>query len=65
MNNLTVILTPTPQAVEELNKKFALLCESGVWDIRGGSAVLHFDKFGTLVRIERHDALFDTRAKSI
>lgn len=38
--------------------KIVKLIDSGVFDIRNGSSVLHFDRNGSINRIERHDNLF-------
>ena len=40
---------------------FSLLVENGVFDIRNGSAVLHFDKKGELLAINRADILYSKR----
>lgn len=67
MENVTLILT-TPEALmfkefQQFHQTFALLCSKGVFDIKGGSATLHFDNNGFIQRIERHDNLFDVRQK--
>lgn len=64
---VTVLLT-TPEALmfkefQQFHKTFALLCEKGVFDIKGGNAVIHFDANGFIQKIERHDSLFDARVK--
>lgn len=64
---VTIFLT-TPEALlfkqyQEFHATFQLLCEKGVFDIKGGSAVIHFDTNGHIARIERHDSLYDIRMK--
>lgn len=68
-SNVTVFLT-TPEALmfkdfQAFHATFALLCKSGVFDIKSGSATLHFDALGQIQKIERHDSLFDGRVKSV
>ena len=69
MENVTLILT-TPEALlfkdfQQFHQTFALLCEKGVFDIKSGSAVIHFDNLGKIQKIERHDNLFDNRVKVV
>lgn len=40
---------------------FSLMVESGVFDIKNGSAALHFDKNGELLAINRADILYSKR----
>lgn len=40
---------------------FSLLVENGVFDIKNGSAALHFDKNGELLAINRADILYSRR----
>lgn len=40
---------------------FSLLVESGVFEIKNGSAALHFDKNGELLAINRADILYSKR----
>lgn len=40
---------------------FTLMVESGVFDIKNGSAALHFDKNGELLAINRADILYSKR----
>jgi len=48
---------------QQFHKTFELLCKSGTFDIKSGSATIHFDKEGSIQKIERHDSLFDSRIK--
>lgn len=69
MNEVTVFLT-TPEAqmfkdFQEFHDTFALLVKRGVFDIKGGSAVIHFDHLGKIQKIERHDSLYDSRIKGL
>jgi len=64
---ITIFLT-TPEAelfksYQQFHATFALLVKQGVFDIKAGSAVLHFDSNGFIQKIERHDNLFDARQK--
>jgi len=38
---------------------FNRITMSRVFDIRGGSAVIHFDHDGNIMRIDRNDRIFD------
>ena len=40
---------------------FSLMVDSGVFDIKNGSATLHFDKKGELLAINRADILYSRR----
>lgn len=42
-------------------EQFSLLVDNGVFNIRNGSAVLHFDKKGDLLAINRADVLYSKR----
>ena len=69
MNEVTVFLT-TPEAemfkdFQQFHDTFALLVKRGVFDVKGGSVVIHFDHLGMIQKIERHDSLFDTRVKKL
>ena len=60
----------TPEAMlfrdfQQFHKTFALLTTKGVFDIKGGSAVIHFDIEGNIAKIERHDNLYDIRVKNL
>ena len=66
-DQITILLT-TPEAIlfrdfQQFHQTFALLCTKGVFDMRNGSVTLHFDQNGTIQKIDRHDSLFDARAK--
>lgn len=61
--NLTVVqLTPLDaQAFVEYRRHqdlFMKLLNSGVFDIHGGSAELHFDADGALRKIDKHETVF-------
>ncbi len=67
MDNIIITLT-TPEAIQfrnfqQFHDTFALLCKSGVFDMKNGSATIHFDQFGTIQKIERKDSLYDARIK--
>ena len=53
------------KSFNQFHKSFQLLCERGVFDIKSGSATIHFDSNGFIQKIERHDNLFDARLKHI
>ncbi len=64
---VTIFLT-TPEAelfknYQQFHQTFALLCKSGVFDIKSANVTLHFDSLGNIAKIERHDTLFDSRVK--
>lgn len=65
---VTIFLTPQDtelfKSFQQFHTTFALLCSKGVFDIKNGSATLHFDNNGFIQKIERHDNLFDSRVKS-
>lgn len=66
---ITIFLT-TPEAemfksFQQFHKTFELLCQTGVFDIKSGSATIHFDKDGVIKKIERNDSLFDSRVQSV
>jgi hypothetical protein len=68
MNDEIQIFLTTPEAImfrdfQQFHKTFALMCKSGVFDIKGGSATIHFDSEGEIKKIERNDSLFDARVK--
>ncbi len=67
-DEVTIILT-TPDAelfksFNQFHATFALLCKSGVFDVKNGSVTMHFDSLGNIAKIERHDSLFDKRLES-
>lgn len=49
---------------QRLHKNIELLTNSKMFDIRNGSAVIHFDNDGNIGKIERFDTLFDIRRKA-
>ena len=62
---ITIFLTP-PEAVlfkdfQQYHQTFTLLCQKGVFGIKGGSATIHFDEYGNIGDIERHDKLYSAR----
>ena len=70
MNDQVTIFLTTPEAqmwasFQQFHKTFALLCEKGVFDIKGGSATIHFDPSGFIQKIERHDNLYDRRIEKL
>lgn len=46
---------------QEHYEPFTIMLESGVFDIRNGSAILHFDNHGTLQAVNRADILYSRR----
>lgn len=65
MDEVTLILT-TPEAImfrdfQQFHSTFELLCSKGIFDIKNGSATIHFDHNGQIQKIERKDNLFDSR----
>ena len=46
---------------QEYYQEFTLLVEAGVFKIRNGSAVIHFDKRGEVKAINRSDILYSAR----
>lgn len=67
MNEVTIFITEQEaiqfRTFQQNYSKFMLLVNSGVFDIKNGSAVLHFDNSGTIQKIDRHDPLFDAKFK--
>jgi len=65
----TIFLTPL-QATQFLefqknHAMFIFLLQNKVFDIRNGSATIHFDNNGVIGKIERNDSLFDIRTKTV
>lgn len=46
---------------QQYYEQFVLMVSKGVFDIRDGSVEVHFDHFGAIQKIDRHDPLFDAR----
>lgn len=70
MNDQITIYLTTPEAIafrsyQQFHETFALLVKSGVFDIKNGSATIHFDAQGIIQKIERKDSMFDARIKVI
>lgn len=68
MDEITIFISPQ-EAMQFRNFQkhhdlFLLLVNKGVFDIRNGSAVLHFDNNGIIQKIDRHDPLFDSKFDS-
>lgn len=66
MEQLIKIELTTVEAIQfrdwqQFHSTFALLAKSGVFDIKNGSAVLHFDPDGNIKKIERADTLYNER----
>lgn len=64
--NETIIYLTTPEAVmfrdfQQFHETFALLCKKGVFDIRNGSATIHFGPNGEISNITRNDVLYNAR----
>lgn len=56
-----ILLTPDEATRKELERQERIvraLVGSGVFGIKGGSAVLHFDGEGELRRVDRNDTLY-------
>ncbi len=67
-DEITVFLT-TPEAIlfreyQQFHETFQLLCQRGVFDMKNGNVIIHFDSQGNIAKIERHDSLYDIRAKT-
>ncbi len=66
---ITIFLTPPDaelfKSYQEFHQTFALLCKSGVFDIKSGSATIHFDNLGVIQKVERHDVILDKRVKTM
>lgn len=50
---------------QQYYEPFTVLLDSGVFNIRNGSAILHFDNEGTLQAINRADVLYSRRHTSL
>lgn len=46
---------------QQHRETFTTLLESGVFEVRGGSVVLHFDRHGILQNIGRADTLYSRK----
>lgn len=46
---------------QKFHETFALLVSKGVFDIKSGSATIHFDSQGEIALIERNDRLYNRR----
>lgn len=69
MNDQITIFLTTPEALlfkeyQRFHATFQLLCEKGVFDVKSGKVIMHFDENGVIQKIERNDNLFDARIKS-
>lgn len=69
MDNEIKIFLTTPEAImfkdfQQFHQTFALLCSSGVFDVRNGSVTIHFDNESNIKKIERNDSLYDSRIKT-
>jgi hypothetical protein len=67
-DQVTIFLT-TPDAVlfreyQQFHSTFALLCKSGVFDMKNGNVTIHFDSNGTIQKIEQNKSLYDVRIKT-
>lgn len=66
---ITIFLTP-PEALlfkdfQAYHQTFTLMCQQGVFNIKNGSATIHFDNNGCVQKIERHDSLYDRRVQKL
>jgi len=65
----TIFLTPLQaQQFLEFQKNhamFVFMLQNKVFDIKNGSATIHFDSNGVIGKIERNDTLFDSRVKTV
>ena len=67
MDEVTIILN-TPDAIlfrdyQKFHATFALMVKAGVFDVKHGKVIIHFDTNGNIQKIERNDDLFDSRIK--
>lgn len=64
-NQITIFIEPLDvgkwKLFQEFYNPFTVLIDSGVFNIRNGNAVLHFDAQGTLQTVERGDILYSKR----
>ncbi len=71
MNNQTTTIFLTPIQAEQFiqfqknHAMFIFLLQNKVFDIKSGSATIHFDHNGVIGKIDRNDTLFDNRQKSV
>lgn len=68
MEELIKIEITTPEAIlfrsfMEFNNTFALLIKAGVFDVKNGSATIHFGPNGEVTSIIRNDSIFNIHAK--
>jgi hypothetical protein len=66
MEPQVAIYLTTPEALmfkdfQKFHETFALLVSKGVFDIKSGSATIHFDSQGEIALIERNDRLYNRR----
>lgn len=65
MEEITIFITPQEamqfRNFQQYHAQFMLLVSKGVFDIKNGSAVLHFDNNGIIQKIDRHDPLYDSK----
>lgn len=48
---------------QQFHNTFALLVRSGVFDVKNGRSIIHFDPEGNIKKIEREDTLYNERAQ--
>lgn len=62
---VTIFLTPPEVAMfkdfQEYHATFTLLAQKGVFNIKNGKAIIHFDSNGYIQNIERQDSLYNSR----
>jgi len=66
--NVTLILEPIDvnkwKLFQQYYDPFTVIVNAGVFSIKNGNAVLHFDNLGTLQTIERGDILYSKKHMS-
>lgn len=66
-SQITIFLTTAEAEIfksyQQFHATFALLIQSGAFDIKGGSFTCHLDSNGSIQKIDRDDTLFDARKK--
>lgn len=68
-NEIKIFLSPFEAEMfkswQSFHATFELMVKQGVFEIKNGSATIHFDNNGCVQKIERHDSLFDARVQKL
>jgi len=69
-NQEVIVYLTTPEAImfkdfQCFHSTFFTLVKAGVFDTKGGSVIIHFDKDSNIRKIERHNTIFDDQRKSV